>query len=55
MLEISLFFSYIWSIVLYITCYAISPFTAYQFYLAKGISNSDHDWSKFWSDTKPTR
>lgn len=55
MLEISLFFSYIWSAALYVTLHALSPFTSYQFYLTKGISNSKLDWSKFWDDHKPIK
>lgn len=55
MLEIALFFSYIWSILLYVTCFAISPFTAYQFYLSKGIINQDIDWSAMWDDKKPIK
>ena len=55
LLEISLFFSYIWSALIYVTLHALSPFTSYQFYLTKGISNQKLDWSKFWHDHKPIK
>ena len=52
-LEIILFFSYIYSTALYVTCTAVSPFSAYQFYVAKGICNPELDWSQIWGDEKP--
>lgn len=54
LLEISLFFSYIWSIVLYVTCHACSPFSVYQYYLTKALVNKNLDWSTIWKDKKPT-
>lgn len=53
LLQISLFFSYILSIILYMTCHALSPFTSYQFYLTKAITNPTIDWSTVWKDFKP--
>ena len=54
LLEIALFFSYIWSIVLYVTSHSLSPFSVYQYYLTKALVNRNIDWSTIWQDRKPT-
>ena len=54
LLEISLFFSYIYSIVVYVTLHMLSPFSVYQFYLTKAITNPELNWSVIFKDRKPT-
>ena len=50
-----MFFSYIWSIMLYVTAHSLSPFKAYQFYLLKVFTSSEYDWSTIWFDHKPSK
>ena len=53
LLEISLFFSYIWSVVVYITFHSLSPFTAFQYYFTRALTNHNEDWATIWNDKKP--
>ena len=53
-LEVALFASYIWSIVIYVTAHVISPFTVYQYYILKAFSNPLLDFHTLWNDQKPT-
>ena len=55
LIEVLLFYSYIFSVIVYVTAHVLSPFTVYQYYLIKGNSNSKLDWSTLWSDRKLTK
>lgn len=37
LLEMAMFCGYIWSIAVYVTFHALSPFTVFQFYILKGF------------------
>ena len=54
LMEMAMFCSYIWAIVIYVTVHTLSPFTVYQFYILKGFTNKVYKWSTLWSDRKPT-
>ena len=55
LLEFSSFFAQLLAIILYVITHTLSPFSVYQYYLLKLISNSSrYDAGTIWCDEKPS-